>query len=656
MAKIKINGDSSGYVEIAAPNAANNNTLELGPGTKILTDKNTHISNIGIGTANPRYPLEVNSGNLLVSGSAAGNLILEDRSVGDSSRPFALLASNNGNFTITNANRNASGTTTSSVERLRITSDGKLTITTATNSASAAASGDNLVIKDSDGCGLSILSGNGNSQNIYLGSVSDNDGVRLEGFYNSGSPYFNIYTGGTHRLRIDSNGNMGLGTNSPNNYSNYTTLTLNGTNGGELDFESGGTLLADTFANSGGYYFTTRTAIPIKFHTTNSGGTHAERVQITAQGLLGINHASAAQIGKVLTIRPANDDGIRFIRPGETASDPNKHLELTTTTSGSNYPSGEAYTVKYKTFNCDQIFETYEGGGTGGHIAFKTAPQGGTPSDRFVIDEAGTIFTNAATIDNTSSHGVIVAHAPASNADTGYKSIEIGNSNGNNSSRGSTICAQPKSNSHPPYTLIGSWDDGSNTDVYYGGGFGSNMRPATRHRFYTNSSYPTANGSGTLNMVLDGNGHLTVPNQPAFSAIGFPAHRYMNTWHNVDLDDWNYLEQNGSHFNNSNGRFTAPVAGKYFFIYTSMYHNPSSNDFHNYIIKNGSTVTQSNNISGGGSSEGHQWNDCTTQAVVNMAANDYVTARSTGSSSSTCYLYGSGVTSKYSSFCGFLIG
>ena len=81
---------------------------------------------VGIGTDNPRYPLEVNSGNLLVSGSAAGNLILEDRGVGDSSRPFALLASNDGNFTITNANRNDSGTTTSSVERLRIDSSGRV--------------------------------------------------------------------------------------------------------------------------------------------------------------------------------------------------------------------------------------------------------------------------------------------------------------------------------------------------------------------------------------------------------------------------------------------------------------------------------------------------------------------------------------------------
>ena len=92
---------------------------------------------------------------------------------------------------------------------------GTVNITTGTNSASPAASGDNLVIKDSDGCGLSILSGNGNSQNIYLGSVSDNDAVRLEGFYNSGSPYFNIYTAGSQRLRITSAGSVGISSAIP---------------------------------------------------------------------------------------------------------------------------------------------------------------------------------------------------------------------------------------------------------------------------------------------------------------------------------------------------------------------------------------------------------------------------------------------------------
>jgi hypothetical protein len=385
-----------------------------------------HSSNIGIGSEAPRYPLDIHGGNLLVSGSAAGNLILEDRGVGDSSRPFALLASNDGNFTITSANRNVSGTTTSSAERLRITSAG----------------------------------------------------------------------------------DMGLGSSSPNHYNNYTTLTINGASGGELDFESGGTLLADTFANSGGYYFTTRTAIPIRFHTTNSGGTHAERLQLTANGLLGINHASAAQIGKVLTIRPADGDGIQFIRPGDTASNPNVHLNLTTTTSGSAYPSGEAYSVKFNTYNNDQIFETYEGGGTGGNVVFKTAAQNGTPSDRIVIDKDGTLLVNAA-IDNTGGHGQIVAHAPTS-GDTIYKAIEIGNTNGNGTARGAAICGQPKSNSHLPYTLIGSWDHGDDTDVYYGGGWGGAMRPATRHRFYTNSSYPTTGTSGTEVIRITSDGDLGV--------------------------------------------------------------------------------------------------------------------------------------------------
>ena len=85
-----------------------------------------HDGKIGIGSDNPRYPLEVNSGNLLVSGSAAGNLILEDRGVGDSSRPFHVVQSDGGNFKINRSNRNASGTTTSSVNSLTLSATGNL--------------------------------------------------------------------------------------------------------------------------------------------------------------------------------------------------------------------------------------------------------------------------------------------------------------------------------------------------------------------------------------------------------------------------------------------------------------------------------------------------------------------------------------------------
>jgi hypothetical protein len=129
-------------------------------------------------------------------------------------------------------------------------------------------------------------------------------------------------------------------------------------------------------------------------------------------------------------------------------------------------------------------------------------------SERLRIDADGTLLVNSAK-DNTGGHGQIVAHAPTS-GNAIYKAIEIGNTNGNGTARGAAICGQPQSNSHLPYTLIGSWDHGDNTDVYYGGGWGGAMRPATRHRFYTNSSYPTSGSSGTEVVRITESGDLGV--------------------------------------------------------------------------------------------------------------------------------------------------
>ena len=488
----------------------------------------------------------------------------------------------------------------------------------------------------------------------YGGSEHGSLNVNSAAMYARAGSGKHLILGGnaTESLRLKSDGkayftgNLGLGgQTSPSGTIHINDLSANGyelkVTGNALQFNRSSNSYIDQLHDTGS----------ILFRMTSS---NTEAMRITSAGNLGIGAATGSQVTKELTIRPGNDGGIRFVRPGATSGSPNSHLDLTTTTSGSVYLSGgEAYTVKYNTYNNDQIFETYEGGGTGGYVVFKTAPQGGTPSDRIVIDMDGTLLVNS-TIDNTSHHGRIVAHAPTSGT-TIYKAIEIGNTSGSGTARGAAICGQPKSNSHLPYTLIGSWDHGDNTDIYYGGGWGGAMRPATRHRFYTNSSYPTSSGSGTQNMTLDGNGHLTLPNQPVFQATGQPSHRYMNSWHSVDLPNWNYVTQNGSHFNNSTGRFTAPVAGKYYFIFTAMFTNPSTNDVATYIIKNGTTEVLSNNHSGGGSSNGHQWNDITVHAIVNMAANDWVSSRMVGNSSSTCYFYGSS-GSKYGSFCGFLIG
>ena len=175
------------------------------------------------------------------------------------------------------------------------------------------------------------------------------------------------------RMRIDRYGSMGLGTNSPGRLlhikSSAPIIRLDDSNGGYSEISANTAILslrADQGNSESGSY--------INFQVDSS-----EKVVITDGGKLGIGHHSNSQVtnGKELSIRPANDGGIQFIRPGDTPSSPNIHLELTTTTSGSAFPTAEAYTVKYRTMNCDQIFETYEGGGTGGNISFRTSESKG---------------------------------------------------------------------------------------------------------------------------------------------------------------------------------------------------------------------------------------------------------------------------------------
>ena len=179
------------------------------------------------------------------------------------------------------------------------------------------------------------------------------------------------------------------------------------------------------------------------------------------------------------------------------------------------------------------------------------------------------------------------------------------------------------------------------------------------------TSYMISLGHGALNsssdadvnvMEMRSNGCVMTPGQPSFQATGQPSYRYMNVWQNTPLISWNFVDVNtGSHFSNSTGKFTAPVSGKYFFIYTTMFQNPSTNDFAIKLHKNGTMMVISNNHSGGGSTNGHTWNDATVQAIIHLDPGDWVTAEASASNSSTCFIYGSG-NSRYGSFSGFLIG
>ena len=119
--------------------------------------------------------------------------------------------------------------------------------------------------------GVSIGSINGNTPYISATKVNNGSG--------SATPLL-FYTDATERMRINSAGDVGLGTASPTSIApNYTTLDIRGPSGGGMRNGIVGGTETFFYTDSGGSNMFTTTAISMQFGTNG-----AERMRITSGG------------------------------------------------------------------------------------------------------------------------------------------------------------------------------------------------------------------------------------------------------------------------------------------------------------------------------------------------------------------------------------
>ena len=161
----------------------------------------------------------------------------------------------------------------------------------------------------------------------------------------------------------------------------------------------------------------------------------------------------------------------------------------------------------------------------------------------------------------------------------------------------------------------------------------------------------------TDHLVIEGNGAVRKPLSPSFSASLSSANiNAANYNSNIIFNDQHF--DNSNSYNNSNGRFTAPVAGKYYFgvqIYAG-FDFSGVRVLHAKFQKNGSDVANCD-MFGGSSNHGGTYYHPTGCAhmLIDLAVNDWVAFNSGGFSASgtgNALIYAQSGTR----FFGYLVG
>ena len=311
MANLQVGVAGNGTVTVGAGASVHSpasNTLTLGS-NNAERFRITGVGSVGIGTDDPVLKLHLHtsdSGNnyLKFTNATTGTLETDGVHLG--------LGSDEA-FNINQRESNDIRLFTAATERLRIDSSGRLLLGTTTEGHD---NGDELTIsKDSGAMGMTLRSGDSSNCHLYFSDATSGTG-EYAGYiaYQHSDNSLQMGTNSAEKLRITSDGSMGLGT-TPETDGQANSLYF--ANGNANIWGSGNvnlyTVVNARYTGSAWKYNNTAVASYVgqqsgvwSFHNAASGtadaaATFTERIRIGTSGEIGIAGANYGSSGQVLT-------------------------------------------------------------------------------------------------------------------------------------------------------------------------------------------------------------------------------------------------------------------------------------------------------------------------------------------------------------------
>jgi hypothetical protein len=232
----------------------------------------TSTGNVGIGTTSPGTDF----GKVLhISGASAATATT------GGSRLFYTGTNASGNWSVYDG--------TAAAYRAVIDSSGNVGIGTSSPSSQSGDANTLVVGSGSGNKGLTIYSGTTSNGAIrFSDGTSGADTYRGQIDYDHNDNSLKFVTDTSERMRIDSSGNVGIGTTSPNSYAGQTALTINSSGVARVDLDVSDTIVG-TLTGESTYVglFSQGASTTLRLGTNNT-----ERMRIDSSGNVGIGTSS----------------------------------------------------------------------------------------------------------------------------------------------------------------------------------------------------------------------------------------------------------------------------------------------------------------------------------------------------------------------------